>query len=85
MASATPLILPSGGEYSETAPHQGHRICCSCCDSKRGTIIINVFVLIFAIINMTSRVVMYNDMDFEKKVVNPFSTTSPEWSSTESR
>lgn len=75
MGDETPLLVSAARQRREfsdegTVRPLGRRVCC-CCDSKRGTIVVNIIVLIFAVISLIVRAVMYNNSDFEKKVTNP--------------
>ena len=64
MVDDTPLLSASGDEP------KGHRVCGCCCDSKRGTIIVNTIAFVLTALSMITLAVGYNDPNWEQKVAD---------------
>ena len=64
MVDDTPLLSAGDDEP------KGHRVCGCCCDSKRGTIIVNTITFVLTAIYMILLAVGYNDPNWEEKVAN---------------
>lgn len=63
MVDETPLI----GDEGRGNIKRGHGFCC---DSKRGTIIVNAIAIVLTALGMISLAVAYNDPNLEEKVVD---------------
>ena len=64
MVDDTPLLSASDDEP------KGHRCGGFCCDSKRGTIIVNIITFVLTALSMIALAVFYNDPTWEQKVAN---------------
>ena len=64
MVDDTPLLSAGDDEP------KGHRVCGCCCDSKRGTIIVNTIAFVLTALSMITLAVGYNDPNWEQKVAD---------------
>ena len=64
MVDDTPLLSASDDEP------KGHLVCGCCCDSKRGTVIVNIITFVLTALSMIALAVFYNDPTWEQKVAN---------------
>ena len=64
MVDDTPLLSASDDEP------KGHLVCGCCCDSKRGTIIVNIIAFVLTALSMIALAVGYNDPNWEQKVAD---------------
>ena len=64
MVDDTPLLSASDDEP------KGHLVCGCCCDSKRGTIIVNIITFVLTALSMIALAVFYNDPNWEQKVAD---------------